>query len=76
MPNIKALFVPVSDKKNFEVGPFVPTCDPRGGASFNPKGIIDVHKEMLYTKYESCRPSRTREEDFRILPSLFLCSNL
>ena len=31
---------------------------------------------MLYTKYQSFRPSRFREEGFWSLPSLFLCSNL
>ena len=31
---------------------------------------------MLYTKYESYRPSSFREEEFLSLPSLFLCSNL
>ena len=80
---IKALSLPVSEK-NFEVGlpsSYVPTCGPRGGASFDPRGIIwtnlvAVHKEMLYTKYESSRPSSLREQEFWILPSLFLCSNL
>ena len=35
LPNIKALILPVSEKKNFEVGflcSYVPTCDPRVGA--------------------------------------------
>ena len=43
---------------------FVPfsTCDPQRRASFDPRGIIwtnlvEVHKEMLYTKYESPKPS-------------------
>ena len=33
MPNTKALDLPVSEKKNFEVGllwSYVPTCDPKG----------------------------------------------
>ena len=33
--------LPVSEKKNFEVGllcSYVPTCDPRSGASFDPPG--------------------------------------
>ena len=37
MPNIKALILQVSEKKNFEVGfpsSYIPTCDPRGRASF------------------------------------------
>ena len=50
-------------------------------ASFNPRGIIwieliNVHKAMLHTKNQSSKPSRFREEEFWILPSLFLCSNL
>ena len=43
IPNIKALHLPVSEKKNFEDGLlyfYVPTCDPRGWASFDPRGII------------------------------------
>ena len=35
-----ALSVPVSEKKNFEVGllsSYVPTCDTQGGVSFYPK---------------------------------------
>ena len=56
---------------------------PRGGASFDPGGggtiwtnLVEIHKEMLYTKYESSRLSSLREEEFWILPSLFLCSKL
>ena len=40
---IKSLRHPVSEKKNFEDGllcSHVPNCDPRGGASFDPRGII------------------------------------
>ena len=36
---MKALGLPVSEKKNFEVCllcSYVPTCDPRGGANFAP----------------------------------------
>ena len=43
IPNVKALYHPVSDKKNFEVFhlcSYVQTWDPRGGASFDPRGII------------------------------------
>ena len=59
----------------------VPTCDPPGGASFDPRGIIwieliKVHKAMLHTTNQSSKPSRFREEKFWTLPSLFLCSNL
>ena len=42
IPNIKALGLQVSGKKNFEIF-FVPmfqTCDPRGRPSFDPRGII------------------------------------
>ena len=73
----------VSERKNFEVGllcSYVPSCDPRGGANIDPRGIIwtnlvEVHKEMLHTKYQSSAPSSFREEEFRSLPSLFQCSN-
>ena len=37
--------------------------------------IAEAHKEMLYTKYESSRPSSLRGEEFRILHILFLYSN-
>ena len=40
---IKALLFLVSEKKNFKFSFFVPTfrtCDPWGGASFDPRGII------------------------------------
>ena len=47
--------LPVSEKKNFEVRflcSYVQNSDPRGGASFDPRGIIktkleEVHKEIL-----------------------------
>ena len=62
---------------------YVPTCayPHLGRASFDPRGItwtnlVEVYKEMLHTKYQSSRPSSLREEEFWILPSLFLCSNL
>ena len=40
-----------------------------GGANIDPKGIIwinlvEVHKEMLHTKYQSSAPSSFREEEF------------
>ena len=59
---------------------YIPTCDPQGGASFDPRGIIwtnlvEVFKEMLYTKYQSSRPFSFGEEFWNFL-SLFLCSNL
>ena len=73
----------VSEKKNFEVGllcSYVPSCDPRGGANTDPRGIIwanlvEVQKEMLHTKYQSSVPSSFREEFWSLL-SLFLCSNM
>ena len=33
----------VSDRKNFEIGllcSYVPSCDPRGGANIDPRGIM------------------------------------
>ena len=44
-------------------------CDPRGGANFDPRGIIWIifvenHKLMLHTKYQHSRPCGFREEDF------------
>ena len=46
------------------------TCDPRGRATFDPRDIIctilvEVHKEMLHSKYQSSMPSSFREEDFQ-----------
>ena len=82
--NIKALGLPVSEK-NSEISFlcfYVQICDPPGRGQFWPQGHHmnklgrGPHKEMLYTKYESTRPSSLREEEFWILPSLFLCSNL
>ena len=69
---IKALILSVSVKKNFKVGfhcSYVPTCDPRGGASFDPTSIIltnlaEVHKEMLNTKYQNSMPSSSEEKNF------------
>ena len=59
-------------KKNFEVGflcSYVPTCDHKGGASFDPQDMIctywyfiEVHTEMLTTKYQSSTPSSLRQE--------------
>ena len=53
----------VSVRKNSEAGllcSYVPSCDPRGGANTDPRGItitnlVEVHKEMLHTKYQSCQ---------------------
>ena len=79
MPNIKALSLPIL-KMGF-LGSYVPTCDPQGGASFDPWRIIwiplvEVHKDMRYTKYESSMPSSFTEEEFWRSASLFLCSKL
>ena len=46
-----------------------PTCDPRGRASFDPTSIIwtnlvEIHKEMLNTKYQSSTPSSSEEKNF------------
>ena len=72
MPNIKALSFPVSEKKNFEVGllcSYVPTCDLWVGASSDPQdmiwtNLIEVHMEMLTSKYQSYTPSSLRQEEF------------
>ena len=71
-------------EKNFEVGflcSYVPTGDPRGEASFDPTSIIwtnlvDVHREMLKTKYQGSIPSSFRGKEFWRWDSSFLCSNL
>ena len=84
MHNIKAPILPVSEKKNFEVGfpcSYVPTCDPRGWSNLDPRSIIwtnlvEVHKEMLKSKYQSSTSSSFRGEEFWRWDSLFLCSNL
>ena len=77
----QALILAVSEKKNFEVGflcSYVPTCDPMGGASFDPMCIIwtnlvEVHKEMLNTKYQSSTPFSSEEQNFE---DGILCSNV
>ena len=56
-------------------------CAPWARASFDPRSIIwtnlvEIHNEILYTNYESSRPSSLKEEEFWILPSLLICSNL
>ena len=54
---------------------FFPHCksmganDPRGGAIFDPRGMIgriyiEDHLTLLHTKYESSGPCGFREEDF------------
>ena len=46
--------------------PVFQTCDPQGGTSFDPRGIIctTLVEEMLHTKYQSSAPSSFREEEF------------
>ena len=69
---MKVVHLLVSEKKNFEVCllcSYVQTCHPRGRASFDPWGIIctnlvEVHIEMLHTKYQNSTPSSFREEEF------------
>ena len=75
IPNIKALGLVVSDKKN-PVSPYISlykACDPWGGVNFGFRGIIltnllMVHKVMLHTKYQRSRPYGFRQEDFMFLP--------
>ena len=72
MPNIKALGLIVSEKKifkSFTIYFNVKTFDPRGGAIFDPSGILStIYVEDLYmlpyTKYESSQPYGFGEEDF------------
>ena len=60
------------EKKTFKDFPYVSlrkSGDLRGGANFDPRGIIwtnlvEHHYMMLYTKYQSSRPGSYREEDF------------
>ena len=61
--------------------PMFQLVTPRGGASFDPTSIIwinlvEVHKEMLKTKYQSSTPYSFRGKEFWRWDSLFLCSNL
>ena len=69
---MKALHLLVSENKNLEVCrlcSYVQNFYPHGRASFDPWGIIctnlvEVHKEMLYTKYQNSTPSSFRENEF------------
>ena len=67
MPYIKALDLPVSEMKNFEVGllwSYVPTCASGTGPVLNPGAtLIEAYKEMQHTKYQSSRPSSFRKEE-------------
>ena len=53
---------------------------PQGRTSPDPRSIlwtdmVEVHKEMLNTKYQGSRPSSFRVEELWNFRSLFLCSN-
>ena len=70
---MKALGLVVSEKKTFYVFPIVSLWDnandPRGGAIFDPRGMIGrIYKEDLYTLlhtiYESSGPCGFGQEDF------------
>ena len=75
-PNIKALHLQVSEKKNSEVRClcfYVPNCDPRGWVSLDSMGIIIIYilvigplRDATY-KISNSRPSTFREEEFRNL---------
>ena len=57
------------DFKSFHYISLCKTCDVRERANFVPLAItytilIEVHQMMLYTKYQSSRPSCLGEEDF------------
>ena len=77
---MKALGLPVSVRKNYEffiLGSYVQTCDPKGGASFDPRGIIcpnlvEVHKEMLHIKYQSSTIPVSEKKSFKVC-LLFPC---
>ena len=79
---IKALGLPLSEKKNSEISlscSYDRTCQPHGRTSPNPRGIVwtnlvEVPKEMLLTKYQGSRPSNFRVEELWNFHSLFLCS--
>ena len=71
---MKALGLVVSKKKIFKSFSHCKSMganDPRGGAIFDPRGMIgriyiEDHYTLLHTKYESFGPCRFREEDFFI----------
>ena len=80
---MKALSLPVSENKNFEISflcSYVPNCDLQEKATFDlgeyhMYNMVEVDKEMLYTKYESTMTYCFREEEFWRSASLSLCSN-
>ena len=69
---MKALGLVVSEKKMFLCFSHCKSMganDPRGGAIFDPRGMIDRiykqdHYTLLHTKYESSGPCGFGEEDF------------
>ena len=72
MPNIKALDLPVSEMKNFEVGlpwSLFQLVTPGAGPVFDSRGIIqtnlkEVYKEMPHTKYQCSRTYSSRKKNF------------
>ena len=80
--NIKALGLPLSEKKNSEICllcSYAQTCEPHGRTSPDPRDIIwtnlaEVHMEMLHTKYQGSRLSSLRVKELWNFRSLFLCS--
>ena len=69
--NIKALSLPLPEEKNSEICllcSYARTCEPQGRTSSDPRGIVctnlvEVHKEILHTKYQGSRPSSFRVEE-------------
>ena len=68
---MKALGLVVSEKifLSFSHSKYMGANDPRGGAIFDPSGMIgriyiEDHLTLLHTKYESSGPCGFREEDF------------
>ena len=71
IPNIKAVEIPLSEKKNLKFVFFVPMLQfvtARAGpvltlgASYE-QNLVEVHKVMLHTKCQSSRPYSFREEE-------------
>ena len=68
---MKALCLPVSEKKNFEVyllRSYVQNSDPGAGQVLTPGAsyvnLVEFHKEMLHTEYQSSTYSSFREKEF------------
>ena len=78
----QALGLPLLEKNNSKICllcSYAQTCEPHGRTSPEPRGIVwtnlvDVHKEMLHTKYQGSRPSSFRVEELWNFRSVFLCS--